>query len=565
MPTTTIYDTEGQFSWASKTTTTDESGTLISTSIAYDNGLVNSDIYANGVRATNIIEDVAVDGGLFRWSNKFTHYDMNGTVIGAGIAYDNGVSQQDTYENGALTSSMRVDQFGDAEIWESIEQVYDPSYGLTKTIVVNDDQTLQVTDYFEGDVTRIIKTDTGNVHNWVSKSEGFYDGERTMSETLFDDGVAVITHYQNGQRSTIDEFDENDARNWDNRTTSYDENGQVTQKFTEFDSGVIRVEDFLDGARTQTFQYDNPNSAGDGVMAWEHIESYFDQNGVLSERATFNDNGVLRVDSFTDGVRSQIFQYDNPNEAGDGVKSWDRIEAYYDQNGNLTENATFYDNGIFRLTTYVEGQRTSVIQEDNPNAAGDGVKSWDRIEPYFDQNCVKSEQATFYDNGILKVQSYTDGQLTGVQQSDEGDVASWDTIETLITRDGGVVEQRTLTIGDDGVERFDLREDGQRVMLVDTDNSLDGSARSWQTNERFYDENGDLAQQHIVYDDADEFVFLRVGGTLDQKVEYDGDESEAWAIRVTDYTAEGPVVVTYDTVADAPEEIGMLFFDFVLG
>ena len=64
MPSITIYDTEGQLSWASKTTTTDESGTSISISIAYDNGLVSSDIYANGVRATNIIEDVAVDGGL---------------------------------------------------------------------------------------------------------------------------------------------------------------------------------------------------------------------------------------------------------------------------------------------------------------------------------------------------------------------------------------------------------------------------------------------------------------------------------------------------------------------
>ncbi len=411
--------------------------------------------------------------------------------------------------------------------------------------------------------------DTENQFNWQAKTTFTDDyGQVVSSDILYDSGLITARYYSEGvldRTELVDDQVDGGLFNWTSKTNYYSPNGDVTVRETFLDNGVIKVEDFAEGARTQTFQYDNPNSAGDGVMSWEHIETYYDQNGVLSERATFNDNGVLRVDSFTDGVRSQIFQYDNPNEAGDGVKSWDRIEAYYDQNGNLTENATFYDNGIFRLTTYVEGQRASVIEEDNPNAAGDGVKSWDRIETYFDQNGVKTEKATFYDNGIFKLETYSDGQLVGVQQSDEGDVASWDTIETMITRDGGVVEQRTLTVGDDGVERFDMRVDSQRVMLVETDNSLDGSARSWQTNERFYDENGDLAQQHIVYDDADEFVFLHVGGTLDQKVEYDGDESEAWAIRVTDYTAEGPVVVTYDTVADAPVEIGTLFFDFVLG
>ena len=354
----TKYDTNNQFSWTEKTQTFDYvTGELTQDYVLFDNGLTSTDIYANGVRTIGILEDVAVDGGLFNWANKWTQYDETGAVIGVGIEYDNNVIQEDTYEYGVLLNSVRVDRLGDAEIWTR----FDLMYGL---------------------------------------------------------------------------------------------DGQLVTKIIQFDDGIVRVQNFAEGSRTSTFDYDNPN------------------------------------------------------EAGSGVKAWDRIETYFDATGQ------------------------------------------------------KSERATFYDNGIIKVQQYTEGQLTQLLQYDEADAASWDRIETTFSRSAGSVTKTTLTVGDDGVERVDVREDGKRASLVEIDASADGTARKWETNARQYDEAGQLAQQRITFDNTDQFVFLYADRAKTQKVEFDGDDSNAWVYRVTDYTADGPVVTTYDPGdAATPPEIIALFDD----
>jgi len=408
----TKYDTNNQFSWTEKTQTFDYvTGELTQDYVLFDNGLTSTDIYANGVRTIGILEDVAVDGGLFNWANKWTQYDETGAVIGVGIEYDNNVIQEDTYEYGVLLNSVRVDRLGDAEIWTR----FDLMYGL---------------------------------------------------------------------------------------------DGQLVTKIIQFDDGIVRVQNFAEGSRTSTFDYDNPN------------------------------------------------------DAGTGIKSWDRVETYYDQAGAVSKQATFYDNGLLRVTSYQDGQRASVVQRDNPDEAGSGVKAWDRIETYFDATGQKSERATFYDNGIIKVQQYTEGQLTQLLQYGEADAASWDRIETTFSRSAGSVTKTTLTVGDDGVERVDVREDGKRASLVEIDASADGTARKWETNARQYDEAGQLAQQRITYDNTDQFVFLYADRAKTQKVEFDGDDSNAWVYRVTDYTADGPVVTTYDPGdAATPPEIIALFDD----
>ena len=152
--------------------------------------------------------------------------------------------------------------------------------------------------------------------------------------------------------------------------------------------------------------------------------------------------------------------------------------------------------------------------------------------------------------------------MTQLLQYDEADAASWDRIETTFSRSAGSVTKTTLTVGDDGVERVDVREDGKRASLVEIDASADGTARKWETNARQYDEAGQLAQQRITFDNTDQFVFLYADRAKTQKVEFDGDDSNAWVYRVTDYTADGPVVTTYDPGdAATPPEIIALFDD----
>lgn len=231
-------------------------------------------------------------------------------------------------------------------------------------------------------------------------------------------------------------------------------------------------------------------------MSWEHIETYDDQNGVLSERATFNDNGVVRVASFTDGVRSQIFQYDNPNEAGGGVKSWDRIEAYYDHNGNLTENATFYDNGIVRAEQWDGGQRTQTVQEDTSD-----IKSWETHTTIFDPVTGQvGGIAIVYDNGVQRDTVYRDGVRMIEETRDASDAFSWDNKVSFFAPDG--------------------------VRL--------GSETSMHNGDRII------------------FAFQDEDGQRDWRLEVDGDNSELWAYRVTEYDVDGinPVVTTYGSITD---------------
>ena len=404
----------------------------------------------------------------------------------------------------------------------------------------------------------------GGLFSWSEKQSNYdVNGDLVSVGLTYDNGVTKYELYEDGiLRSAASVDGEENAEIWTRFDLMYGLDGQLVTKIIQFDDGIVRVQNFAEGSRTSTFDYDNPNDAGTGIKSWDRIETYYDQAGAVSERATYNDNGVLRVDSYTNGVRSQVFQFDNPNEENGGVKSWDRIEAYYDEGGNLSESATFYDNGIVRVTSYQAGQRASIVQLDNPNEVDSGVKVWDRIETYFDDAGQKSEQATVYDNGIIKVQQYTEGQLTQLLQYDEADAASWDRIETTFSRSAGSVTKTTLTVGDDGVERVDVREDGKRASLVEIDASADGTARKWETNARQYDEAGQLAQQRITFDNTDQFVFLYADRAKTQKVEFDGDDSNAWVYRVTDYTADGPVVTTYDPGdAATPPEIIALFDD----
>lgn len=574
MPIIRTYDTENKFSWAEKSDLyysgfDGELGALWQSLTIYDNGLRKLDDFSDGQLTRTQITDVEQDGGLLSWATKTSEFNAYGYVSQQTTVFDNGTVLSEEFDAHGILDRATYSDAQNVEDWSSVITHFDMA-GQKRLQVTNFDDGVSKTDIFVNGVkTRTLTDDDtadGGQHDWSAKDVYYNeDGSLRSFTTFFDNGIISQDQYDFGQIQQTHLSDLEDVQAWSDILTTYDEAGQKASKVTIYDDGIIREETFNDGNLERIIQSDNPSEEGAGAASWDRIETYFDAGGAVSERATFYDDGIIRIDSFTDGVRSQIVKYDNPEDAGDGVKNWDRIETYFDEGGAISETATFYDNGIVRITSFEAGMRSSVIQYDGVELDSAGVRVWDRIETYFDENGQKAEQATFYDNGVIKVQSYADGQLTGIQQYDELDTKSWTDIDVAIVQNGDVVEQRSLTMFDNGVERFEMKEDGQRLMLIETDLSENGSAKSWQTNERFYDENGDLAQQHIVYDDADEFVFLHVGGTLEQKVEYDGDESEAWAIRVTDYTAEGPVVVTYDTVADAPEEIGTLFFDFVLG
>ena len=121
----------------------------------------------------------------------------------------------------------------------------------------------------------------------------------------------------------------------------------------------------------------------DNLYNWTRIEETFD-NDVLIGKVTFFDNGLITAIDYDAGVRRYMVEEDNPQGTGN-VKSWDRIETYYDTQGVLEARVTTYDNGIMREQQFQDGVRSYTAQYDNPQSGGPGArKAGTRSRAYYD-------------------------------------------------------------------------------------------------------------------------------------------------------------------------------------
>ena len=252
--TSTQFDTEDQFSWDSIISTFDDD-TLIFRETAFDNGLARFEEFINGVRSVITQYDnvdlstgeAPADGGAFLWTEQTIGYDDNGDIEGRNTLFDNGVSKLEFFENGVRTTTIQFDNV-------------DPS--------------------------------------------------------------------------TFEAPEEGGAKNWVQQGMSYNENGTLQQRSTIFDNGVAKLEEFEDGVRSSTTQYDNldpltlESPADGGAFSWTEQSTYYDQDGAIEFRETTFDNGLARFEEFVNGVRSFTTQYDNVDlstgeaPADGGAFSW---------------------------------------------------------------------------------------------------------------------------------------------------------------------------------------------------------------------------------------------------
>ena len=116
--------------------------------------------------------------------------------------------------------------------------------------------------------------------------------------------------------TTSTRFDTEEQFSWDSITSTFD-NDTLIFRDTLFDNGVARFEQFENGLRSVTTQYDNfdPFSgeapADGGAFSWTEQFTGYDENGDIQGRDTLFDNGVQRFEQFENGVRSSTTQYDN--------------------------------------------------------------------------------------------------------------------------------------------------------------------------------------------------------------------------------------------------------------
>ncbi len=414
-----------------------------------------------------------------------------------------------------------------------------------------------------------VRTDDQNQYSWDTIRTTFVDGVLSDRQVSFDNGTFAQTSYFDGIRAMMTQRDailNGGVKAWDTIDTYYAPDGTLVGRVTVFDNGVLKEEAYENGVRREMIQMDNPQQVvGAGAKSWDSIVTYYDASGDIAARITQYDNGVLKEESFENGVRSHTRQVDNPQETdGDGVKIWEEIDSYYNASGTIVARVTKYDNGIFKEESFENGVRSHTRQIDNPQEiGGTGVKAWDTIDQYFDETGEMVARVIHYDDGRVRQDTYENGVRStteiqdGAYEGDEGAYA-WTSINLYYDENGDVAQKNIVY--DDGRVRQDDYVDGVKVSSTVEDRFIfNGGNHDWDAQQFQYNADGSVASHAISYDNGDAMLQVYEDGVLAQRVKYDGDGSDSWLGQIVTYNSDGSVAS--NETYDSSDELPIAFYD----
>ena len=434
-------------------------------------------------------------------------------------------------------------------------------------------------------ITTSTRFDTEDQFSWDSITSTFEDQTLIFRETVYDNGIARSEEFLFGVRASITQYDNVDpitgeapedggAVSWTEQYIEYDPSGTIEFRDTLFDSGVQRIENFQNGVRSITMQYDNIDPiTGEapedgGAVSWtEQITSY-DLNGEIEGRNTVFDDGVTKLEFFQNGVRTTTIQLDNVDPStfegpeDGGARNWIQLATSYDENGTIEQRSTVFDNGIFKIEDFENGVRSSTIQYDNLDfitgeaPADGGAVSWTEQSTYYDPDGVLEFRETTYDDGILRLEEFENGVRSVTTQFDRDDAVSWTEQYTEYNADGSIYFRSTTF--DNGTIKGEQFDDDGELSITATFDAEDVFV--WEGVASFY-EDGELASELTLFDNQDQLVEVYENEEQVVRLELDADGSEDWTVRLTEYGANGPIVTTYDSRDDLADEYDMLFYE----
>ena len=531
MPVTIREDLEDAFDWDRIEETTDDAGEVTLRHTWYDDGVQRHETFDDRGNDWTIIADGdfldLADGvgvaGAYEWRMIVERRDHEtGALLTEETILDNNVWQTTGYEGGARIAYVEVDAAPPTTIldpeaapgvhpWYSRWWFYDPLTGdLTQHGVQQDNATTRVQYYTEGALTQIVSRD-------------------------------VPTDYYS--------FDEERWQNrytWQTQTANLDPaTGDITDRTTVFDNGIVQTETFVDGELKILEQEDNPGTNWVGVRNWDSVRieydlpSFYGRDGQVASKEIRYDNGQRYIEYTEDGVLAWTVEADGDFLDADdgigvlGVADWRIIETHYDlSTGDVPLRITIFDNDLTRYEGFTNGSLHVVYEFDGLEinrydpVTYPGENAWhERWWNYDTTTGELTEHGILYDNGTQRTQRYTDGILTEIVQSDTRPawahdpgvwtgIHDWESISTLFDPDTGAVTERSV-VYDSGIIRTDTYSNGTLSSTVQLDNPMSPeiSIYDWYSVGFVYDANGQIAQRITEYDNGDAKTEEYVNGT----------------------------------------------------
>lgn len=219
---------------------------------------------------------------------------------------------------------------------------------------------------------------------------------------------------------------------------------------------------------------------------------------------------------------------------------------------------TVFDNGILKEETFEDGQLAQLVSVDTLD-----VKDWALQGKLFDEEGNLKALVRLSDDNVLTGKEFAyseEGDRFVVNKisldlSEDGSAKNWESIICEFDEVTGDLLTKT-TDYDDGRLRVETHTpDGKVVNWTDVDDEFD-----WATKEITFDEEGNKETAVVVQDDGDITSTLFEQGNRLTRIEVDGDGSEDWFARQVIYDDEGSVVYT-DEFTDIADLIGTAISD----
>lgn len=179
-------------------------------------------------------------------------------------------------------------------------------------------------------------------------------------------------------------IDVNEEKPWYSIKTIYDASGQILQRTKLFDDNKSRIETYQDGVLRKVVITDPepapnftpvgtpPRPTGGDNYPWKSKAFYYDEAGDLIGKIVRTDEDLVKTKVYEDGSLTEKHLYDDSrsdNAPGDvpsfgspppqgSLFPWSAKKVTYDNEGNVVERLTEYDDGDVDVIVFSEGVRT---------------------------------------------------------------------------------------------------------------------------------------------------------------------------------------------------------------